>query len=173
MKKTLFLMATVALMVASCGDNKKSEESSQTAEQAAAEAAAPAQSQETEAITVNLEGTDQMTFNIQEIKAKAGQTINLTLKHVGQMAKNQMGHNFVLLKKGTDIPAFGMAAMEAGLEKEYIPNDGKDIIAHTRLLGGGESDTISFKAPSEPGSYDYICSYPGHFSLMKGVLIVE
>ena len=154
MKKTLFLMATVALMVASCGDNKKSEESSQTAEQPAAEAAAPAQSQETEAITVNLEGTDQMTFNIQEIKAKAGQTINLTLKR-------------------TDIPAFGMAAMEAGLEKEYIPNDGKDVIVHTKLLGGGESDTISFKAPSEPGSYDYICSYPGHFSLMKGVLIVE
>ena len=113
-------MATVALMVASCGDNKKTEESSQTAEQPAAEAAAPAQSQETEAITVNLEGTDQMTFNIQEIKAKAGQTINLTLKHVGQMAKNQMGHNFVLLKKGTDIPAFGMAAMEAGLTMERM-----------------------------------------------------
>ena len=99
MKKTLFLMATVALMVASCGDNKKTEESSQTAEQPAAEAAAPAQSQETEAITVNLEGTDQMTFNIQEIKAKAGQTINLTLKHVGQMAKTKWDTTSSYLKK--------------------------------------------------------------------------
>ena len=171
MKKTLFLMATVALMVASCGDNKKPEEAGQTTEQPAA-TEAPAADQAAEAVNVTLEGTDQMTFNIQEIKAKAGQTINVTLKHVGQMPKNQMGHNFVLLKKGTDIPTFGMDAMKAGLEKDYIPNNGADVIAHTKLIGGGETDTISFKAP-EPGTYDYICSYPGHFSLMKGKLIVE
>ena len=94
-------MATVVLMVASCGDNKKPEESAQTTEQPAA-TEAPAADQAVEAVNVTLEGTDQMTFNIQEIKAKAGQTINVTLKHVGQMPKNQMGHNFVLLKKGTD-----------------------------------------------------------------------
>jgi len=90
----------------------------------------------------------------------------------GNMPKDKMGHNFVLLKKGVDVAAFGMEAMKAGLDKDYIPNDGADVIAHTKLLGGGETDTISFKAP-EPGTYEYICSYPGHFSLMRGVLIVE
>ena len=122
----------------------------------------PAASQDTEAVNVALEGTDQMTFNIKEIKAKAGQTINVTLKHVGNMPKDKMGHNFVLLKKGVDVAAFGMEAMKAGLDKDYIPNDGADVIAHTKLLGGGETDTISFKAP-EPGTYEYICSYPGHY----------
>ena len=67
MKKTLFLMATVALMVASCGDNKKPEEAGQTTEQPAA-TEAPAADQAAEAVNVTLEGTDQMTFNIQEIK---------------------------------------------------------------------------------------------------------
>ena len=170
--KKMFLMASVALMVTSCGDNKKPEESTQTTEQGAVSQDTPAASQDTEAVNVALEGTDQMTFNIKEIKAKAGQTINVTLKHVGNMPKDKMGHNFVLLKKGVDVAAFGMEAMKAGLDKDYIPNDGADVIAHTKLLGGGETDTISFKAP-EPGTYEYICSYPGHFSLMRGVLIVE
>ena len=164
-------MATVALMVASCGNNKKPEEAAQTTEQPAA-TEAPATNQDAEAANVTLEATDQMTFNLKEIKVKAGQTVNLTLKHVGQMDKKVMGHNFVLLKKGTDLSAFGEAAVAAGPANEYIPNGGADVIAHTKLLGGGETDTISFKAP-EPGTYEYICSYPGHFSLMRGVLIVE
>ena len=113
MKKTLFLMATVALMVASCGNNKKPEEAAQTTEQPAA-TEAPATNQDAEAANVTLEATDQMTFNLKEIKVKAGQTVNLTLKHVGQMDKKVMGHNFVLLKKGTDLSAFGEAAVAAG-----------------------------------------------------------
>ena len=99
----MFLMASVALMVASCGDNKKPEESAQTTEQGTTSQDTPAASQDTEAVNVALEGTDQMTFNIKEIKAKAGQTINVTLKHVGNMPKDKMGHNFVLLKKGVDV----------------------------------------------------------------------
>ena len=109
---------------------------------------------------------------VKEIKVKAGQTVNLTLKHVGQMDKKVMGHNFVLLKKGTDLSAFGEAAVAAGPANEYIPNGGADVIAHTKLIGGGESDTISFKAP-EAGTYDFICSFPGHLALMKGTFIVE
>ena len=170
--KKMFLMASVALMVASCGDNKKPEESAQTTEQGAVSQDTPAASQDTEAVNVALEGTDQMTFNIKEIKAKAGQTINVTLKHEGNMPKDKMGHNFVLLKKGTDLSAFGEAAVAAGPANDYIPNGGADVIAHTKLIGGGESDTISFKAP-EAGTYDFICSFPGHLALMKGTFIVE
>jgi len=169
--KKMFLMASVALMVASCGDNKKPEESAQTTEQGAVSQDTPSASQDTEAVNVALEGTDQMTFSVKEIKAKAGQTINLTLVHNGSMAKNVMGHNFVLLKKGTDVAAFAEAAMDAAAT-DYIPNGGADVIAHTKLIGGGEKDVISFKAP-EAGTYDYICSFPGHYAMMKGVLVVE
>ena len=163
-------MASLALMVASCGDNKQTEETAQTTEQQAPATEASA-SQDAEAVNVTIEGTDQMTFSVKEIKAKAGQTINLTLVHNGSMAKNVMGHNFVLLKKGTDVAAFAEAAMDAAAT-DYIPNGGADVIAHTKLIGGGEKDVISFKAP-EAGTYDYICSFPGHYAMMKGVLVVE
>jgi azurin len=80
-----------------------------------------------------------------------------------------MGHNFVLLTKGTDIAKFATAAMNAKAT-EYIPSKG--VIAHTKLIGGGESTTIKFTV-SAKGTYDFICSFPGHYAMMKGKFIVE
>lgn len=113
-----------------------------------------------------------MQFDVKEIKVKAGQKVKLTLTHSGKLAKTAMGHNFVLLKTGTDIAAFASKAA-AARETEYIPkSDEASIIAHTKLVGGGESDTIEFTAPKK-GTYTYICSFPGHYALMKGTFIVE
>ena len=123
-------------------------------------------------VTVKLTGNDMMKYNLTEIKVASGRTIKLTLTHEGKMAKGAMGHNFVLLKAGTDVAAFGNKAMMAK-DTDYIPADLKgSVIAHTKTLGGGESDSIEFAAPA-PGTYDYICSFPGHSSLMKGKLIVQ
>jgi azurin len=68
-----------------------------------------------------------------------------------------------------------MKAMKA-TTTDYVPTDDetkKEVIAHTKLVGGGESDTITFTAPKEPGAYPYICSFPGHFALMQGVFTVK
>ena len=83
-----------------------------------------------------------------------------------------MGHNFVLLKPGTVITEFSIKAAEAGQDADWIPEDGKDVIVHTKMIGGGESTAITFMAP-EAGTYDFICSFPGHSALMKGKFIVE
>lgn len=121
---------------------------------------------------ITIEGNDQMQFNLDEIKVKAGQTVKLTLKHVGKMTVEQMGHNWVLLKKGTDMMKFGQKAATAK-ESGYIAEDQKDkVIVKTALLGGGEEDTIEFEAP-EKGTYDFICSFPGHVMIMQGKFIVE
>lgn len=121
---------------------------------------------------IALEGNDQMQYNKNEFKVAAGQAISLTLKHVGKLEKNVMGHNFVLLKPGTDINAFAQKAVEAK-DSDYIPkSESTNIIAHTKLLAGGESDTITFTI-TEKGTYDFICSFPGHSGMMKGKLIVE
>ena len=70
------------------------------------------------------------------------------------------------------MSSFGNKAMMAK-DTDYIPAELKgSVIAHTKTLGGGESDSIEFAAPA-PGTYDYICSFPGHSSLMKGKLIVQ
>lgn len=125
-----------------------------------------------EAVTVvKLTASDAMQFNKNKIEVKAGEKIRLTLTHIGNMPKTVMGHNFVLLKKGVDLTDFGNEAASA-TDSEFIPNDGDDVIVHTKLIGGGESTTIEFTAP-ESGDYDFLCSFPGHFMIMKGKFIVK
>lgn len=120
---------------------------------------------------LQIESNDQMQYSTNELKAHSG-LIQLTLTHTGKMDKSVMGHNLVILKPGTDIAAFTQKAVLAK-DTDYIPGSEKErIVAHTKLIGGGESDTIEFTI-SEPGTYEYICSFPGHAALMKGKLIVE
>ena len=101
----------------------------------------------------------------------AGDEVVLTFEHVGEMSVETMGHNFVLLKKDTDVQEFGQKAVEAK-ENDYIPEDTDAVIVHTKMIGGGEKTEITFQAP-EKGKYDFVCSFPGHLSLMKGIFIVE
>lgn len=120
---------------------------------------------------IMLHGDDKMSFDLKEIKVKQGQNVKLTLMHTGKMAKNVMGHNFVLLKQGVDMAKFaGLAA--AAADHDYVPEGSEDVIAHTKLIGGGETTVIEFPAPA-PGTYDFLCSFPGHYALMKGKFIVE
>lgn len=118
--------------------------------------------------------SDAMKFNLTEIRAKPGEALAVTLTNLGTMPKFSMGHNWVLLDAGVDIDAF---AGDTGLaaKTEYIPTSYKDrIIAATKLLGPKESDTVRFYAPTKPGRYTFLCSFPGHYQVgMKGELIVE
>ncbi|MFL2629862.1 MAG: plastocyanin/azurin family copper-binding protein, partial [Flavobacteriaceae bacterium] len=88
-----------------------------------------------------------------------------------KLDKLVMGHNFVLLKKGVNTNEFGIKA-SSEKENEYIPDGGNQVIAHTKLIGGGDSDTITFDAPKK-GTYEFICSFPGHYMSMKGKLIIK
>ncbi|MHA4895999.1 azurin [Pedobacter sp. PWIIR3] len=121
---------------------------------------------------LTLEANDQMKYNLSELKAVAGQPIKLTLKHTGKFPITAMGHNVVVLKPGTDVDAFASKALQAK-DTQYIPKSEEgSIIAHTKLVGGGEEDTITFTI-TEKGTYTYICSFPGHYTMMKGILVVE
>jgi len=120
---------------------------------------------------ITLISDDLMKFNKTEIKVKAGKKVTLTLKHIGKLDKKIMGHNFVLLGKDVDLVDFATVAATAR-DNEYIPEGTSDVIAHTKLIGGGETTIIEFDAPA-PGVYEFICSFPGHYGLMKGTFIVE
>lgn len=124
---------------------------------------------------VEITANDQMQFSTKAFEVKAGDKVTLTLKHVGQMQKIAMGHNVVILQKGTEVPAFAMKSTTAK-DSDYIPQDAETkgkVIAHTKLLGGGESDTITFDAPKEAGTYPFLCTFPGHFALMQGTMTVK
>jgi azurin len=122
-------------------------------------------------VEIVIESNDQMKYNLSEIKVKEGQTVKLTLKHVGKLPVQAMGHNWVLLKKDVDMKAFAAEAMKARAN-DYIPENTNDVVVNTDLIGGGQETTIEFTAPAA-GEYDFICSFPGHYALMKGKFIVE
>ena len=171
MKRLLVLTAfAVPVFFASCGNDKsKTPETTtteQTKEPATNDSGTPVSN------TVELTASDEMKFDKTELKALAGKPITLTFAHIGTMDKNVMGHNFILLKKGTDIDDFVKKALTAK-DNDYIPKSESDkIIAHTKLLPGGATDTIEFTVP-EKGTYDFICSFPGHAATMRGKFIVE
>ena len=120
---------------------------------------------------IMLTGDDLMKFNKTEVKVKSGQKVTLTLRHIGKLDKKIMGHNFVLLKNGVDLASFANSAASA-YDNNYIPKGTNDVIAHTKIIGAGETVVIEFEAP-EVGSYEYLCSFPGHYAMMRGVFIVE
>lgn len=123
---------------------------------------------------VFIEGYDQLRYSVEKINVKAGSTVEITLKTVSKLPKNQMAHNWVLLKTDTNVEEFVNQSLEHK-QSEYIdPELTHQIIAYTRMLGGGEQETITFKAPQTPGDYIYVCTFPGHYtSGMKGRLVVN
>src|SRR6187401_3607371 len=122
---------------------------------------------------LELEANDQMKFNHSELRAVAGKPIKLTLKNVGKNPKDAMGHNCIILKQGTDMNAFAQKAMTEKAT-DYIPSSEKgSIIAHTKLVGPGEEDTVEFTI-NEKGTYDFMCSFPAHAGAqMRGKLIIQ
>ena len=114
---------------------------------------------------------DYMKFNTSKITVKSGKLVKLTLIHTGVLDAKVMGHNFVLLKRNVDIMDFGNRAALAS-NNEFIPIDSDEVIVYTKMIGGGESTSIEF-LPPEIGVYDFICSFPGHYAMMKGKFIVE
>ncbi|MBC7568035.1 MAG: azurin [Pedobacter sp.] len=164
-----FLFAAATL--ASCGNDQKTTTTADSATVSSADTSIVTAAPVTETV-LNLEASDQMKYNLTALKATAGQPIKLTLKHTGKFPITAMGHNVVILKAGTDVDSFAAKALEAK-DNQYIPKSEEgSIIAHTKLLGGGEEDTITFTI-AEKGTYTFICSFPGHYTLMKGTLVVE
>lgn len=165
--KPIILMLAISLVFfISCTNNQKTEVKEQDSSLVKIE---DLSKQDTIRITLN--SNDKMQFDKSEINVFEGQTVILTLVHTGTMPVTAMGHNFVLLTKGTSISAFAKKALQAK-DNDYIPTDESNVIAYTDLIGGGESSTITFKAP-EKGTYDFFCSFPGHYSIMKGKFNVK
>jgi azurin len=168
MKKTLALLfLSTSLLIGCGGESKKSEE-----KQSIKINSTSNEKVKEEGISeVYLSGSDQMKYNKSQITVSAGDEVVLTFEHIGKLPKESMGHNFVLLKKGTNVQEFGQEALEYK-DNDYIPEDSDVIIVHTEMLGGGQKTTITFQAP-EKGDYDFICSFPGHVALMNGIFTVE
>jgi azurin len=161
---TLLVLSTSLLFAVGCGKKE-------TSAQAPAPTPAVAASGPKE---IAIEANDAMKFSITRFEVAPGQQVKLTLKNVGTLPKEAMGHNWVLLQKGTDVMAFSTAALPAKAT-DYIPDAMKTaVLAHTKLLGPKQSEVLTFTAPQEVGEYAFICSFPAHaMAGMRGVMIVK
>lgn len=143
--------------------------------------------------TIEIIGTDDMKFVVLEaadglvtggqagnfilleaIEAEPGEELRIRLETRSTLAATAMAHNLAIIELGTDLEAFVRASIGAR-DNDYIAPEYEDrVIVTTAMLGGGESDTITFTAPEEPGEYDYVCTFPGHYQAgMVGKLIVQ
>ena len=123
---------------------------------------------------VEITGDDFMKFNVTSFEAKPGQSMTVRLKNVGELPKEAVAHNWVLLAKAAYAPRF----IEAGTshpERDYIAFEQEFyVLAKTRMLGPGESDSVTFMASRAPGGYEYVCTFPEHYvGGMKGVMTVR
>ena len=193
MKTYLALISTAVLALTAC-----SQEAPKSAEPAPAAASAPAASAPTaspaspvpaapaseataSAPTANaacettVESNDEMKFNTAEIAiSKTCAQYKITLKHVGKMPVTAMGHNLVISKTedAAGVVADGAAATAA---KGFLKEGDARVIAATKLIGGGEEDTITVDTSklTADGSYEFYCTFPGHYGMMKGVVKVS
>ena len=122
--------------------------------------------------TVDIAGNDQMQFDKKEIAIAADCTeVQVNLKHTGKLPAQAMGHNWVL-SKTPDQGGVASDGIAAGFANDHIKKGDTRVIAHTKIVGGGQTTSITFptSALKKGESYAYFCTFPGHASLMKGVL---
>ena len=159
--RLLLLSALIALVTSGCGQKDTT-------------TAAPAASAPAGPRTVEITAGDNMKYSLAVIEAKPGEQITVILTNIGTQPKEVMGHNWILLKAGTDAEAFDKAAT-AAKDTNYFPAAlAGQVLAHIELLGPRKSGEVTFTAPTTPGEYPFLCSFPAHFQVgMKGVLIVK
>lgn len=106
-----------------------------------------------------------MEFDKKELTVKAGAKVKLTFKNASAMQ-----HNWVLVKPGT-IDKVATASIQAGAAKGWLA-EGPNVLAHTAMIDPKKSGTVEFQAPTTPGEYPYVCTFPGHAGTMRGILKV-
>ncbi len=112
---------------------------------------------------------ERMMYDVKDITVKAGKKIKLSFVN-----DDYMPHNILLVNPGKidEIANKALALGAKGFDTGFIPET-NDILWHSKLLDAGKEEVIEFTAPAKPGEYPYMCSFPGHSIIMRGVLKVK
>ena len=122
---------------------------------------------------VTVDSTDQMSFNTKEItidKSCKQFTVELTHRN---LPKNVMGHNCA--DHRSQYATGGNRRHGRGIDKDYLKAGDERIIAHTKIIGAGEKDSVTFDVSKLKADekYSFFCSFPGHISMMKGAVVLK
>lgn len=124
---------------------------------------------------VTVDSTDQMSFNTKAIEIdKSCKTFTVELTHSGNLPKNVMGHNLVISTEA-DMQPIATDGLAAGIDKNYLKDGDTRVIAHTKIIGAGEKDSVTFDVSKLDAAqkYGFFCSFPGHISMMKGTITLK
>ena len=119
---------------------------------------------------LEINGSDQMQYDKQTLTVPAScKEVTVTLHHTGKLPREMMGHNWVLVN-AADFDAVANAGLGAGLANDYVAPGDKRVLAHTRIIGGGQTASATFPTSilKPGGEYRYLCTFPGHNALMRG-----
>lgn len=122
--------------------------------------------------SVDIEASDRIAFNTQLIEVdRSCREFTVHLHHSGRLEYTRMGHNWVLAR-ASEQQAVANAGLLGGLGHSFVRPGDMRVLAATRLLGGGESDSVTFPVSLLEDGEDYMffCSFPGHAPLMRGIL---
>ena len=165
MKKTTIIMSISILFSCGSKDNieKKTNDNQTKIELTKSE-------QKIEEFTVRAIGNTmtEMKFDIQNITAKEGSKVKITL--INESSDPAMIHNIVFIEYGTR-KEIAMEAIQSGMSTKYIPNN-NNVIAGSDLANPGETIILEFDAPKK-GNYEFLCTYPGHSEMMRGYFFVK
>ena len=195
--KIALLAASCALVLSACGDRTPdatpalaspdiampapapAEPAPDTTAPATAATPAPATGDKPAAVVsdcaTEIEGNDAMQYNVGSITVPAScSEFKITLKHVGKLAVNVMGHN-VVVSKLADLPGVAADGLSAGEAAGYVKAGDARVVAKTDLIGGGQTTSVSFPVSriKDGGPYEFFCSFPGHSALMRGTISVQ
>ncbi|WP_372828707.1 azurin [Shewanella sp. UCD-KL12] len=124
---------------------------------------------------LSISANDAMQFDSKELSVPAScKEVTLTLNHAGQLPKAAMGHNWVLTT-AADMQGVANDGMAAGAAKNYVKDGDTRVIAHTDVVGGGSSTSITFSTEgmSATEAYKFFCSFPGHWAIMQGNFVIK
>ncbi|USD36565.1 azurin [Ferrimonas sp. SCSIO 43195] len=119
---------------------------------------------------VALEANDMMQFSTKLISVPAScEEVSINLKHTGKSPAQAMGHN-VVITDTANVQAVGTDGMAAGLDNNYVKPGDERVYAASKVIGGGETTTLTFKTDklSAGGDYTFLCTFPGHWAIMQG-----
>jgi azurin len=122
-----------------------------------------------------ISANDAIQYDKKQLTITADCTqVELTLTHTGKLPAQSMGHDWVLVK-AEDLQAVASDGLTAGIANGYVKKDDARVIAHTKIVGGGESASVTFatSALKKGQAYKYLCTFPGHNALMNGDFIVQ
>ena len=191
---TLLLTLSLLIFLIACGGGDTTERETVESQQSQE---TEEQSTMTEDVrTIDIIGIDEMKFAVESemdgitvggtaggegnlilletIEVQAGEEIRIRLTTRSDLPPSAMSHNWVLMVLGADANDYVSQASKAR-DEDFMPQELSDqVLFHTQMVGGGEMTEVTFTAPSEPGDYEYLCSFPGHYSAgMKGFLVVN